>query len=278
LPRGSRLIHFYGVSSVSATGVESELPDAGNAYFAVAAAAIVQPEIPQLIARNHDGAVRLHVEVPELRVRAGRVAIHRAPNRARALTPALAGPPIAVLDASTGTRADGRLRLTFDDATPGTAWQSVFYRAVAHAETDLVRGIYGGASPATRAIEVVVSSVAAPSLTDRQSEEPASEPDHRLISFDTDVTLARTLRGVHRFTMQIIAADGSIETRRVDADALPLLTGPLPGPAEQAGTIFRHHATEPRTGRTYAWVRRDVQGVIIEIADPAGRTTRESWP
>lgn len=278
LPRGSKLIHFYGITSVSVTGVEGDLPAAGNAYFAVAAASIEQPEIPQLIARDRNGVVQLHIEVPELRVETGRVAIHRAPNRARALTPELAGPPIAVLEASMGTRADGRIRFTFDDTAPGVPWQSVFYRAIAHAQTDLARGVYGGASPATRAIEVVVSTSDPPVLTDLQPDLVPAEPAHRLIGFHTAVTLARTLRGVHLFALQIIHADGSIETRRVDADVLPLLTGLLPTPAEQPDTIFRHDATDPRAGRTYAWVRRDAQAVIVEISDPAGRTTRVSWP
>jgi hypothetical protein len=57
---------------------------------------------------------------------------------------------------------------------------------------------------------------------------------------------------------------------------VPLLTGTLPLPAEQPDSIFRHDAINPRAGRTYAWVPREAIAVVAEIADPAGRTTRET--
>jgi hypothetical protein len=277
LPRGSELIHFYGIAPVSATGVEGDLPSAGNAYFAVAAPRIVVPEPPRLLARDHQGVVTLTIEVPETRVTVGRVAIHRAPNRTRAVSPEHAGPPIMVLDEAVGVRAGGLIRFTFEDTTPGTAWQSVFYRAVAWARTELPRGVFGGSSEPTRAIEVVVTTALPPTLSDLRVENVATAPAHRLVSFLTNATLARTPSGSHAFAVQTLTLDAQVNVRRVAADALPLLRATLPGPTEQPDTIFRHHPTAPRTGRTYAWVPHNVRAVIVEIADPSGRTTRQTW-
>lgn len=275
LPRGSRMIHFYAVVSVSGTGIESALPSAGNDYVAVAAPTVLVPEPPTLIARDRAGVVSLHVEVPETRVRVGRIEIFRAPNMQRAVMPEHAGPPIAVIDAASGTRAGGVISFDIDDSTPGRAWHSTFYRAAAWAEAHADRGVLSGRSPATRAIEVVVSSNVPPSLPPPELEDVAAFPDHWLVSFDSDASLEVTPRGVHSFAVSVVMPDASTATRRVRADALPLLSGTMPDPAAQPDSIFRHHPTNPLSGRTYAWVPREIAAVIVEITDPAGRTTRD---
>jgi hypothetical protein len=67
-------------------------------------------------------------------------------------------------------------------------------------------------------------------------------------------------------------------TRRVAAYALPLLGGAaLPLPADALPAIFRYDPVNPRAGRTYTWVPRDVQAVLVEITNPAGRTTLQTW-
>jgi hypothetical protein len=276
LPRGSRMIHFYAVVPVSSTGAEGAFPSAGNDYIAVAAPLVQLPEPPALLARDQGGMVALRVDVPETRVRVGRIEIFRAPNRQRAVMPEHAGPPIAVVDAASGTRAGGGIHFEIVDPDPGTAWQSTFYRAVAWAEELPDRGLRGGRSVPSRAVEVVVSSSVAPPLADLTIVDVTGAPDHRLLSFQSDATLALTFRGAHVFAVQIVMPDASIVTRRARADTVPLLTGTLPLPAEQPDSIFRHDAVNPRAGRTYAWVPREAIAVIAEVADPAGRTTRET--
>lgn len=274
LPRGSRLIHFFGIVPISATGVEGQLPTSANAYFAVAAPAVKTPEPPTLIARDRSGTISLSVESPEPRVPVGRVEIYRVPSRHRAVSVEDMGPPIAVLDDTLGIRSDGRVRFQFTDPTPGTAWRSVFYRAIAWGRTTRSDGIYGGRSLASPTIEVTPSSPMEPFVTDLLADELPSQPDHRLVNFVTDVTLARTPLGVHTFAVHIVQLDASIVTRRIAADALPLLGGTLPIPTEQPDTIFRFDPVQPRTGRTYAWVPRDIRAVIVEVMDPVGRSTR----
>jgi hypothetical protein len=79
---------------------------------------------------------------------------------------------------------------------------------------------------------------------------------------------------VHVFAVHAVMPDGSVATRRARGDALPLVTGTMPDPTAQPDSIFRHHATDPNLGRTFAWVPRDIAAVIVEITDPAGRRTR----
>jgi hypothetical protein len=276
LPRGSKLIHFYGVIPINAAGVEGTLPVSGNAYFAVAAPLIRIPEIPILIARDRGGVVSLLVEVSEFRVQAERIEIYRAPSRHRAVATEHAGPPVLISDESTGVRSGGSIRWTLEDSDPGAAWQSVFYRAVAYGKSELIRGEYGGVSPSSPAIEVVPGSPLPPPLSDLQIEDVATEPNHRLVSFDTRVTLARTPYGLHVFAVQTIGQDATVVTRRTAADSLPLIGTTLPTPAEQPDSIFRFDSVNPRSGRTYAWVPKHIRAVVVEITDPAGRTTRET--
>lgn len=270
------MIHFYAVVPVSGTGVEGSLPAAGNDYIAVATPAAQIPEPPMLIARDRAGTVSIRVDVSEMRVRVGRVEIFRAVDAQRAVMPEHAGPPIAVLDAATsGVRDADGIHFEFVDSTPGKAWQSTFYRAVAWAEANPARGIHAGRSLSSRPVEVVITSNVPPALTALTLEEDGAFPDHRLLSFETDASLQATPRGAHIFAVHVVMPDGSMATRRLRGDALPFLTGTLPDPNAQPDSIFRHDATDPSVGRTYAWVPHGIGAVIVEITDPAGRATRD---
>lgn len=277
LPRGSKLIHFYGVIPISNTGVEGTLPDSGNSYFAVAVPEVKSPEQPVLIARDGTGAVAISIRVEETRVPAQRVEIYRAPSRDRAVAIEYFGPPIAVIDESVGLRTGRTIQWQLNDPLPGPAWQPLFYRAVAFGPTDRTRGVYGGRSRPSPTVEIVPGSTSPPQITDLQVEDILTEMDHRLVSFMSDVPLARTYRGVHVFTIRTIALDGSISKRSVSTDTLPLISGTFPGLAEQPDSIFRYDATNPRAGRTYAWIPRDVRAVILEVTDPAGRVSSRTW-
>jgi hypothetical protein len=168
------------------------------------------------------------------------------------------------------------IRFELTDPTPGAPWQSVFYRAVAWGQTDRPNGIYGGRSLPSPSVEVVPGSPLPPTLTDPLLEDVPTEPDFWLVSFQTDVTLARTLRGAHTFAVHSVLPDASIQTARETADRLPVIAATLPTPLDQPCTIFRFDPTNPRAGRTYAWVPRTVSAVILEVTDPAGRTTRHT--
>jgi hypothetical protein len=282
LPRGSRLIYFYGIVPISSTGVEGSLPISANNYVAVATPVVKTPEVPNLVARDVGGVISLSVEVAEIRVPVGHVEIFRAPSRHRAISIEYAGPPIASVDASQGIRSGGFIRWKITDSIPGLAWESVFYRAVSYGVTDRVRGEYGGKSLPSPAIEIVPSSLLPAHLEDLKVEEVSSEPDFRLISFISNVTLARTLRGTHAYNVKTVAQDGSVVIRRVVADTLPLIIGTMPTPIEQPDSIFRYDPVNPRTGRIFAWIPREnitgspIIAVLVEVIDPVGRITRRT--
>ncbi len=71
-------------------------------------------------------------------------------------------------------------------------------------------------------------------------------------------------------------ADASMVTRRAHGNEVRLISGTMPDPTVQPESIFRYHAINPLLGRTYAWIPRDIAAVTVEIADPAGRITRET--
>lgn len=279
LPRGSKLIQFYGVVPISAAGVEGALPADGNAYLAVAAPRIDAPELPALTATERGtGEITVAVDVPEGKVLVDRIEVYRTRRTALIGVPEAFGPPIATLSAATdGVRADDRVRFTFVDPAPGPAWRPVYYRCVAIAATDRTNGRYGGRSPMTRAVEVVPSSVAAPPLAGLIVDPPAADPAFRLVRFDADVPLIRSYRGAHGFAVRVVGADAAVAVVRADADGLPTYDV-APTAADLPGALFRHAPPAPAPAQTCVWVPADSQAVVVEIVDPAGQKARLSWP
>lgn len=273
LPRGSNLIHFYGVVPISDTGVEGALPADGNGFVAIAAPRIVTPAEPRLVVQDRGGVVSITVEVSEEDAPVDRIEVLRTRRPASAAIPEEMGPPFAVrVTATDGVRLDGIVRFTFDDPTPGPAWRPVFYRCRAIAASDPVNGVIGGASPITRAMTVVPTATTPPPLAGLVVDPPGVDPDHRLVTFTSLVPLLRTNRGAHRFAIQMVGADASVTTRRVEADRV-VESATIPTATTSPDAVIRVDAT----GRTCTWVPHDVRAVIVEITDPTGQRTRSTW-
>lgn len=278
LPRGSRLIHLYGVVGISGTGVESPLPDEGNAYLAVAMPALLTPQAPMLVARERPGGVRLHVEVAEPTVAVDRVEVLRVRGRHRAGTPEAAGPPILVLTAATGERSGGVVRWVADDPGPLPPWEPLYYRARAWAAADPVRGEVPGRSEPTAAVEAVVAAAGPPVVADLTVEALPGEPGVLLASFAGPVPGARTHRGVHRVTVTVVRPGPVVSTRRAAADALLAHVGALPAAADVGDdAVFLHKPADLATARVWTRVPDDSASVLVEVADPSGRVSRATW-
>jgi hypothetical protein len=229
------MIHFYAIVPVSVTGVEGSLPAAGNDYIAVATPSAQIPEPPTLVARDRSGRVSVRVDVPEMRVRVGRVEILRAPDAQRAIMPEHAGPPVAVLDAAPAGASARGIHFEFEDTT-GQDVESTFYRAIAWAEAS-DRGLHPGArhrrdrssrrhlqrSPTLTALTLRRRGVS-DHRRGLRDERPLQETPRR--------TCSRS-RGL---------PDGLAPAGR--AGCLPLIAERcLPDGATDS--IFRHHATDP---------------------------------
>jgi hypothetical protein len=274
LPRGSQLIHFHAVVGVSANGVESAFPAASNDFLAVATPALARPETPTLRAHGRVDAVGLEIEVAQPVVEVERVEVFRVVGRLRAGTLEAAGPPVMALPASAGTRAGGVVRWSVVDADPLPAWRTVCYRAVAWADGDPGAGVVPGRSDPTAVVEAVLPSVTDPDVTDPQAED-VGEPGVLLASVATTAPRERTHRGAHRATVTVLGPAATVTVRRGDLDGIPLVIGALP-PAD-GPTLFFHHPSDPALARLATRVPDDTVAVTFEVADPARRTTRQSW-
>jgi hypothetical protein len=280
LPRGSSLIHFYGIAPTSDTGVERPLPATANSFIAVATPRVAVPEVPVLVARIIESGVRLVVRVADQPVAVSRVEITRVDTALLAGEFEAAGAPVAVADASTATRDGAALVWEIGDPGRLPAWTPVLYRAVAWAIEDQAGGVVAGRSHPSGASQVVVAAPGPPVLTDLRVD-PDGSPTESIVSFVAEVPSVRTSRGVHRLSVTAVTVDDATAlpvslTLREDADRIPLLTGPMPaGP--QAPPIFLHRASATEPPRVTARVTGTLTAVVGQATDPAGRSARGVW-
>lgn len=276
LPRGSRLIYFYGIVPIGANGVEAPLPAQANSYFAVAASSINTPEVPVLIVRQRNGVISLSVDASENRFPVTRVDVFCTSRKYNAVSAEHMGSPIFTLNEATGVRNGKTISWTVTDGNVYAPWQSVFYRAVAYGKADPLHGEFEGRSLPSGTAELVPMSASLPALVDVQVTDDSNWPAYKLVSFASDVTLAKTSLGAHSFTVKTYDQALQFKSRSISADLLPLIGATLPTPDEQKETVFRYDAANPRAGRNYAWIPNDTSTVIVEVTDPSGKTSRET--
>jgi hypothetical protein len=280
LPRGSRLIHLYGVTATSATGVERSLPTGGNDYLAVATPQLIVPEAPILRVRPSALGIRLEVRVRDEPAAVGRVEITRVGSRHLAGTLEAAADPLVVLDSTSATRDGTTLVWEVDDPSPPQPWVPHFYRAVAWGAEEAVNGVFGGRSAPSAAVEAVAASPDPPDLSDLRVD-PAGAPGDFVVSFRADVPPFRTTYGSHELTVTVVAIDPApqtpptVTTRRVGADVIELVTGPLPDAAD-APAMFLHRPDATTPPRVTALVAGDLASVTAQVTDPAGRLSRST--
>lgn len=274
LPKGGKLIHFYGISAVSVTGQERPLPADADRYLAVAAPVRLEPAPPLLVARVEGSMVRLSASVASAQVPVDRIAIGRVDHRAKAVTPEAAGAPILTADAATATARDGKLHWELTDATALPTWTPVFYRAVATAAADPDLGQIAGRSQPGPAVEVVVPSANPPQVTGLSVTSAAGGTT---VAFATDASRTRTRLGA--FTVAVTAvhtAAGTAATTvlRGQVADLPIHTGLVPAGAP---ALYLHRATAADPYRVTARLDGTPASVSVEATDPLGRRTSATW-
>jgi hypothetical protein len=157
-----------------------------------------------------------------------------------------------------------------------------FYRAVAWGAEDPANGVFGGRSAPSAAVEAVAASPDPPDLSDLQVD-PAVAPGNFVVSFRADVPPFRTTYGSHEFALTLVAIDPTpqtpptVTTRRVGADVIERVTGPLPD-AASAPAMFLHRPDATSPPRVTALVTADLASVTAQVTDPAGRLSRLTAP
>ena len=278
LPRGSALIHFYGIAPVSGTGAERRLPADANQYLAVATPTRLVPTAPTVIARNAGGSVQLAVQVTTDPVAVERLEVFRVRDRALAGTPEAAGTPVlvasiagAIVDAETGVA-----RWDLTDPDPPTPWTPVFYRAVCWSGGDPAAGIVAGRSPWSGAVEVVVPGTAAPVVANLQVLPPSGAMTDATVRFETDALRLRTRLGAFRVRVTAVYATATgpeVTTPAADVADLEAHTGLAP----LDESLFLHRSDTLAPFAVMARIPPDPLSVVVEVSDPSGRRSRDSW-
>jgi hypothetical protein len=276
LPRGSRLIHFYGIGAVSETGIERPLPADANQYLAVAPPTRLVPPAPRLTARPDGTATRLAVSVDAGPVPVDRVELGRVRGKALAGSTEAAGAPIIIADASTATLEDGTLHWELTDTEPLPPWEPVFYRATATAVAEPARGRLAGRSHPTSAVEVVVPSAAGPTLTDLTVTPTTDGTGGLVVGFRTDASRLRTRLGAFSVSVVAVHAAAGLTTATLRAEygSLKSYTG---APPPDAPDLFLLRATAADPYRVTARIAETPASVSADVTDPLGRRTSSVW-
>jgi hypothetical protein len=269
LPRGSRVMHFFAITSITANNVEGSFPTDNRGFFAVAAPRLAVPPLVALAGAPTSNGVALQIEL--LGGESGTVEIYRTTNEVAAADVGSMGPPLITRNIA------GSETYTDDTASPG--WRPQRYRAVALGARDDILGLIETRSPPTPQA-VVLLPPAAPSIENLQVNVPAS-PTAPTYSVIWEVRSLAPPVPVRIFTI--------VEVRTADPDQILLqrIAGTL-----QNETASDGMASPPTAGAApvrivlsaggicRAWIKRpaveQLITVSVKMVDPLGRIGRAS--
>jgi hypothetical protein len=274
LPRGSTVMHFYALTSMSHNQVESAWPDASTKFVAVAVPRLAVPTPPTLIAEPDPAqpSVQLSIGLGEEPV-VGKVELFRTSSETLAANADLMGPPLISLPAN-GTE------LTFTDISLTPGWQRHLYRAVAWSARDDQRGLVEARSPASAPASVILLPTAPPDLFDLRVDEPGSGGAETLISWTSKAPLEITPVGSHVAVVEVHDFAGSLVVRlEANLDTLPAFDSLATLPP--ADPTNRRIARVGPAGdyRLYVWLPRPAEfayRVRVKMIDPLGRISIQS--
>ncbi|MEX4010475.1 hypothetical protein [Neoaquamicrobium sediminum] len=307
LPRGSKEIHLFLVVGISAGGVESEWPGAGDPMLrkrpiAYAAPQKQVPDAPTLEVRrvadpdSGTDAFRADMRLTTLPgATVDRIDIHRVRSEAAAVELDTMGPP--VMTVRSGEPSWTIRALPPRGAVPGQAigvvngvdrpagsWSPFYYRAVAWSLPRPERGLLGGRSKPSAARSVIIPPPGPPDLQPLEHSWPGGDIALIEIATATPAPIEATTLGAHRLRVEVT---GLAENGPGSAlFAWPELVDGVPGD----GSLRALPAAPPASGQSGIWretpdditrirlriVRPNVDtalSVRFQLDDPLGRAT-----
>ncbi len=287
LPKGSRLIHFYTVVSISDAQIESPFPGNSSEWFAVATPRAAVPEAPQISTRSQPGGILVELILPAGRDPAARVELHRTGVEVNATDVDRMGAPIASTAVHTpaapwqrSVRSDGSTRLTYLDSGAPADWSPQWYRAVAWTASDDITGLRAARSPASAPSCQARPRGAGPVVSGVSTQRVGA---HILVRWSSDLPRLRSPLGVAAYAVTGRSAAGAA-TQRLSADLAPRIAGDLPPPTEAPAVFIHDDPVSPEPATYCAWLAApaDPVEIIVQATDPAGRsatlTTRHEDP
>ncbi|WP_296713360.1 hypothetical protein [Rhodoblastus sp.] len=268
LPRGSKVIHFFAVTSVTENQKESDFPAANNQFFAVAAPRLSDPPTLGLSVAPAAGDAG-HVDV-RLELAGGErafVELYRTTVADAAADVGSMGPPVAKIDVAGA--------YTYADATVTPGWLPQRYRAVAWSVRDDLLGLVERRSAPTPQAVVLVPPP--PALENLAGNQPLSTPVDCLVVW-TAPSLAAPAPSGATAVVEVRGPDASQSLQQRFSALLSEATrlgsvNDLPAPAVGAGKLFAFD-----NGVYRAWVKRPAAdakiAVTVKMIDPLGGMAR----
>jgi hypothetical protein len=303
LPRGTRVLHAFVITSVSPNNVETDFPKDAAKFIAVAVPFVQVPRPPRIFARlvTNGGISQAQVHVESRTgVTPDRFLLYRTQREGLSRDADLMGPPITTSDQGGWVKSavdptDGTWTAVYTDPTPPTTlnpWQRIWYRAVAVADDQLTDaggnplGALGGRSPASSVATIVVPPPNPPVLTDVVPGTIDHANHTVLVTLETDAPISATALGSHTLTATVTdpqqpSARATPWRASIPLEQLPLVSAfPASG---VPGSAARLGAFAGLTG-IGVWVLRPTRtnsatspfAVTVKITDPVGRSTEVS--
>ncbi|RWP30699.1 PASTA domain-containing protein [Mesorhizobium sp.] len=273
LPRGSRVIHFFAITTMSSNKLEGHWPNDNQMFVAVAVPRLNVPPTPGISVATATGAPQQVAVTIDLNGGAGsRIELYRTNVANAAKEVGSMGPAIGSLNAAGGTAL-----FTDTGATPG--WYPHHYRAVAWSGRDDLLGLVEARSAASQAVSILVPPPAAPGIGYLGANEPYSTATECLIAWNSYAPRRRTLVGPHITVIEVRSGEDTIVSQRIERE-LESTTRiesllEMPGPstdrifAFQDGNLWHYRAWIPRTADEEFFL-------TVKVIDPLGRIARKT--
>ncbi len=202
LPRGSKVIHFFAITTVTENNIESDWPLDSDMFVAVAVPRLDPPPAPGIaVDVTPEDPHRIIVTVDRNATTGGPIEIYRTSVAHVALDVGTMGPPLGELITDSPT-----VQFVDDTVVPG--WHPHFYRAVAWSVSNNLEGLIEARSAASPAVSILVPPLAPPEIRNVMGNRPFSTDTKCLVGWTSPTPRTRTPAGPHSAVVEASAQAG----------------------------------------------------------------------
>lgn len=285
LPKGSREIHLFTVTGVTAANVESPFPGHVDQFQAAAAPTPVRPGVPELSTAvvSEPGGNRVQVELScHSTVAVVAFELHRTYLAPATASTGQMGPALASIAATPAggppTPAGLRYTATFVDSGAGD-WRPARYRARAVpllSTTDREHGLLAARSADSSTSTLLLTPAGAPDLLLGAVSRWGPGESGVLVTVTTDAPLDRHPLGAFTLDAAAAVSGGGSPVAALSSALDGVVGGSITSPpaAVGAGTLTRSARVAKRTTIALWFTRPSAQqavDVTLRLTDPLGR-------
>ena len=267
LPRGTRIMHFYAVTSLTENNMEGPFPGENHGFLAVAVPRIAPAPLVALSAGlSPDDPSHVALQLELVGGKTGRVDLYRTTNENAAVDANSMGPPIA------STMVTGST--TYVDTTVSPSWLPYRYRAVAWSTRDDTLGLIESRSAPSPQVSVLLPPPAGPVIANLRANVPPGPPNVRGVLTWEVASLAPPLSAGARAIIEVYTTDPTLVL--FETIAGPLIDERATVAATTAAAAPPQRIIISKGGFCQTWFNRPPvpQGlqINVKVIDPFGRS------